>query len=209
MISHGVDTDKFNFIFFYGITPFIAEFIQAYSRVGRRSPGLVITVLRPTREKDKSYLKNFVKFNEFKEILVEPVPINRWAANAIEKTFPGIFIGLIINYYDLSLQMDYGNLHMMENFKKAVLDEKLNKNKIIEQLLSAYGCLGVNNTEKKLGDLYKDYIVENVNKIFSAINNYTIKSKNLFIGQGIEEIIGRGPLNNLRNTDTQILIQLG
>ena len=43
MISHGVDTDKFNFIFFYGITPFIAEFIQAYSRVGRRSPGMKLS----------------------------------------------------------------------------------------------------------------------------------------------------------------------
>lgn len=33
-ISHGVDEDEFNNIFFYGVPSNTAEYIQAYSRVG-------------------------------------------------------------------------------------------------------------------------------------------------------------------------------
>lgn len=36
MISHGVDADRFNVMFFYGIPGNTAEYIQAYSRTGRR-----------------------------------------------------------------------------------------------------------------------------------------------------------------------------
>ena len=93
MISHGVDADRFNIMFFYGIPGNTAEYIQAYSRTGRRHSSIVVDIIRPSRETDRSYLNNFVKFHEFKDILVEPVPINRWATKAIDGTLPGICPG--------------------------------------------------------------------------------------------------------------------
>ena len=77
MISHGVDADRFNLMLFYGMPGNTAEYIQAYSRVGRKHAGVVIDIMRPSREKDQSYLKNFVKFHEYKDILVDSVSINR------------------------------------------------------------------------------------------------------------------------------------
>ena len=59
MISHGVDADRFNLMLFYGMPGNTAEYIQAYSRVGRKYTGVVIDIMRPSREKDQSYLKNF------------------------------------------------------------------------------------------------------------------------------------------------------
>ena len=71
MISHGVDADRFNLMVFYGIPGSTAEYIQAYSRVGRKHTGIVIDIIRPSREKDRSYLKNFHKFHEYNDILVD------------------------------------------------------------------------------------------------------------------------------------------
>ena len=59
MISHGVDADRFNEIMFFGIPGSTAEYIQAYSRAGRKYPGIVIDVIRPSRPTDQSYLRYF------------------------------------------------------------------------------------------------------------------------------------------------------
>ena len=42
MISHGVDADRFNVMFFYGIPGNTAEYIQAYSRTGRKYSRLIL-----------------------------------------------------------------------------------------------------------------------------------------------------------------------
>lgn len=50
MISHGVDADRFNLMLFYGMPGNTAEYIQAYSRVGRKHAGVVIDIMRPSRD---------------------------------------------------------------------------------------------------------------------------------------------------------------
>ena len=94
-ISHGVDEDAFNIMYFFGMPSNNAEYIQAYSRTGRKYTGIVIDIIRLLRIRDRSYLKNFVIFHQNKEDLVEAVPINRWAKNAIYSTLPGLFVALI------------------------------------------------------------------------------------------------------------------
>ena len=121
MISHGVDADRFNIMFFYGMPGNTAEYIQAYSRTGRRHSSIVIDIIRPSRETDQSYLKNFVNFHEFKDIMVESVPINRWATKAIDCTLPGIFTGLLLTKYDSELQFAHGSLFFVNNIKKAIM----------------------------------------------------------------------------------------
>lgn len=54
MISHGVDADRFNLMLFYGIPGNTAEYIQAYSRVGRKYTGVVIDIMRPSQRKTKA-----------------------------------------------------------------------------------------------------------------------------------------------------------
>ncbi len=140
MISHGVDADKFNKMLFFGMPGNTAEYIQAYSRAGRKYPGFVIVLLRPSRDKDISYLKHFNKFHEYKDILVDPVPINRWATKAIDKTLPGILQGLILNYYDKELQYDNGSLYMAKNVKLAMENKRITKEDLINHILRSYRC---------------------------------------------------------------------
>lgn len=207
MISHGVDADKFNIIFFFGMPSNTAEYIQAYSRVGRKYPGLVFMIMRPTRERDQSYLKNFIKFHEYKDILVESVPINRWAKKAIEQTFPGIFSALILNYYDFKIQNEYGkNIYMMDNLKEAIQKGLLDRNEIIQHIKNSYQT--VNNS---IGKLYDEWIEEAVHKIFDRIvlEDFSYENKrHAYITEGMERLGFFRPMTSLRDTEEQIIVEL-
>lgn len=210
MISHGVDADRFNNMFFFGMPGNTAEYIQAYSRVGRKYPGLVVVIMRPTREKDQSYLRNFMKFHEYKDILVEPVPINRWASKAIERTLPGILSGILINYYDIELQNKVGNIYMMKSLKSAIEEGYLNKEEIKNHLINIYGC-SEGSKNYKLGLRYKEYIEESVDKFFKYIikENYDTRDSNVYITKGIEKLGFYSPMYSLRDTENPIKIELG
>ena len=52
-ISHGVDEDSFNIMYFFGMPNNNAEYIQAYSRSGRQYTGIVIDVIRLMRIRDR------------------------------------------------------------------------------------------------------------------------------------------------------------
>lgn len=205
MISHGVDADRFNVMFFYGLPGNMAEYIQAYSRAGRKYTSIVIDIMRPAREKDQSYLKNFVKFHEYKDIMVESVPINRWATKAISQTLPGIFSALIINYYDTSLQYEFGNIYLMKNLKKAIMKNKINIDEVKHHLFCIYGCY-VNDAFKDIGNQYKQKISDSVDTLFEKIQDRDWDHIT-YITVGLEAM-GFRVMNSLRDTDTQLILEL-
>jgi len=204
MISHGVDADRFNVMFFYGIPGNTAEYIQAYSRTGRRYSSIVVDIIRPTRETDLSYLNNFVNFHRFKDILVEPVPINRWATKAVGQTLPGIFSGLLLMQYDPSIQFSVGTLFCMKNIKKAIQKDLIQKDKVLKQLLEAYGC-EVNGDIIDLGNQYRESIEAFTNNIFAEIMDRSWTDENIFNGF---KTMGYRIMNSLRDTDTPLIIEL-
>lgn len=99
MVSHGVDVDRFNMMVFFGMPRRTAEYIQSSSRAGRDAPGLIFNVMHPIRERDLSHYHFFKKYHEFLDRLVEPVAINRWAKNSVQRTHSGLFMGLLLNHY--------------------------------------------------------------------------------------------------------------
>jgi hypothetical protein len=96
MVSHGVDIDRLNSMIFYGMPRQNAEYIQASSRVGRSHVGMVFACLHPVRERDQSHYAYFMKFHEFLGQLVEPVAINRWSKFSVNRTLPGLFMGVLL-----------------------------------------------------------------------------------------------------------------
>lgn len=204
MISHGVDADRFNIMFFYGIPGNTAEYIQAYSRTGRRYSSIVVDIIRPTRETDLSYLKNFIKFHEFKDIMVDPVPINRWATKAIDATLPGIFMGLLFTKYDPELQFGNGALFYMKNIYKAISNGLLNADVINRELQMSYGCL-IDGQINELGNQYKTKIEKFVDAVFEQITDKNWEDENIFDGFNL---MGYHIMNSLRDTDPQLIIEL-
>ena len=85
-ISHGVDVDRFNSMFFAGLPSDIAEYIQASSRVGRTHVGFVMLLPTPQNRRDRYVVETHDIFHRFLERMIAPPAIERWAENAIKRT---------------------------------------------------------------------------------------------------------------------------
>ncbi|SOC41455.1 helicase C-terminal domain-containing protein [Ureibacillus acetophenoni] len=200
MISHGVDADTFNFMIFFGVPKNTAEYIQAYSRAGRKYPALVLMVFNSNREKDSSYNQHFVKFNEYKDLLVEPVPINRWANNAVEKTLPGLLSALMLNHYDYHLSKEGYKIYMLSGFQEAIRADKLpNHEELSDILCSAYGA-----DKDTFGALYKEKIAQLTQRIIKGLMSEEVNERNDYFITNALSKIGFPVMRSLRDTDTPL-----
>lgn len=95
-ISHGVDVDEFNSMFFAGMPSDIAEYIQASSRVGRAHIGFVVLIPTPQRRRDRHIVHVFDIFHRFLERMVQPAAIDRWAERAIERVFTSLLQAYLV-----------------------------------------------------------------------------------------------------------------
>lgn len=194
MISHGVDIDSLNFMLFHGMPGNTAEYVQAYSRVGRKHPGIVFIVLNPTRERDQSYYKYFQKFHEFQDLLVESVPINRWAKFSISRTLPGIFVSALMHYFDL--KEGCKRLDLTKGFQEAYQDAKITHKEIQEFLLESY-----QTKNDDLGNNFKRVIEKTTSQYIDQI----LQNKNQ---KFIPMMISDSPMTSLRDIDEQIEIKI-
>jgi hypothetical protein len=90
-ISHGVDVEEFNAMFFAGMPSDIAEYIQASSRVGRTHVGFSLLVPIPQRYRDRFVLEVHDIFHRFLERMILPASIDRWAEKALVRVMPSFF----------------------------------------------------------------------------------------------------------------------
>lgn len=202
-ISHGVDEDSFNIMYFFGMPNNNAEYIQAYSRTGRKYTGIVIDIIRLMRVRDRSYLRNFVTFHQNKDDMVESVPINRWAKNAIYSTLPGILSGVIMQYY--TVVADVEHLYHAVKVKKLLMDDVIKINDVIDMIIGIYDC----RDNERMSLAYKEIIAEEVTKILNGIKNGNFTNEEF-----LSDVIGRfshgklKPMRSLRDTEEQIEIKL-
>lgn len=90
-ISHGVDVEEFNAMFFAGMPSDIAEYIQASSRVGRTHVGFSLLVPVPQRHRDRFILEVHDIFHRFLERMILPAAVDRWAEKAVVRVMPSFF----------------------------------------------------------------------------------------------------------------------
>lgn len=90
-ISHGVDVDKFNAMFFAGMPNDIAEFIQASSRIGRTHVGFSLLIPTPQARRDRYIVETHDVFHRFLERMIAPPAITRWAAAAHDRVLTSLF----------------------------------------------------------------------------------------------------------------------
>lgn len=90
-ISHGVDVEEFNAMFFAGIPSDIAEYIQASSRIGRTHVGFSLLIPVPQRYRDRFVLEIHDSFHRFLERMILPAAVDRWAEKALVRVMPSFF----------------------------------------------------------------------------------------------------------------------
>lgn len=96
MLSVGIDIPRLAVMLMVGQPKTVAEYIQATSRVGRGTVrGLVITLFRSNRARDRSHFETFRGFHEALYRNVEPTSVTPWSLASRERTLAGALVALL------------------------------------------------------------------------------------------------------------------
>jgi len=95
MLSVGVDIDRLGLMVVNGQPKNTAEYIQATSRIGRKYPGLVVTVLTWARPRDLSHYETFEHYHESFYKHVEAQSVTPFSSRAMDRGLTGIMTSLL------------------------------------------------------------------------------------------------------------------
>ncbi|MER9762630.1 DEAD/DEAH box helicase family protein [Mesorhizobium sp. M0138] len=143
-VSHGVDVDNFNSMFFAGMPTAIDEYIQASSRVGRAHVGFSMLIPTPQNRRDRFVLEVHESFHRFLERMIAPPAVERWTDKAVVRAIPS----LIQNWL---LGVRYQDEYIKDGAKKQVSR--------IPRDITAVRVIKASMGESKFIDTLKDYIL--------------------------------------------------
>jgi hypothetical protein len=115
MLSVGVDVGRLGLMIVAGQPKSTSEYIQATSRVGRASPGLVITVANWSRPRDLSHFESFCHYHATFYRQVEALSVTPYSTGAMDRALTGVLVsairqaGVDYNRNDSAQQMQPGN----------------------------------------------------------------------------------------------------
>ena len=190
MISHGVDLERINLMTMDGVPEETAEYIQASSRSGRRHVGMVVVVLANFSLRASSIYHRFIEYHQHLDRMVSPVPVNRFAKYAAQRTLPGIALGLVFGLH--AAQSGRGDLN-----KRNEVVELLNSlgAKFLTEVKEAYS-LGSEVYDERLEKALSDALAERLDVVVMSIRNSNEKL--------VKEAIRPAPMMSLRDVEAGV-----
>ena len=95
MISVGIDVDRLGLMVVAGQPKGTAEYIQATSRVGRRHPGLIVTIYNWTRPRDLSHYERFRSYHAALYRHVEATSVTPLSARARDRGLQAVLVAVL------------------------------------------------------------------------------------------------------------------
>ncbi|WP_043425137.1 helicase-related protein [Arthrobacter sp. 162MFSha1.1] len=96
MFSVGIDVPRLGIMLMNGQPKTTSEYVQATSRVGRsKVPGLVLSLLRAARPRDRSHYESFKAFHESLYKHIEPTSITPWSGASRRRALRAALVILV------------------------------------------------------------------------------------------------------------------
>ena len=134
MLSVGVDIDRLGIMVLQGQPKTNSEYIQATSRVGRQTPGLVVTMYDASRSRDRSHYEQFNSYHSSLYRFVEATSLTPFAARARDRALHASFISLCRQLIDdLRNNEDAENIEAHLDEAREIIDTMLERVKLIDK----------------------------------------------------------------------------
>lgn len=218
-ISHGVDVDRFNSMFFAGLPSDIAEYIQASSRVGRTHVGFVVLIPTPQSRRDRYVVETHDIFHRFLERMISPPAVERWAENAVRRVLASYVQAWAILYEsELLLKAAEENKSRVESYETVAPLRSMARNDNI-QFMNDLGnfilrCLGIEGRgpsavgKPVYQELYRALIDQEVSKFSDSIRKMGTTLQ-LFEYWDDSAAAFKAPMTSLRDVDEAGFIVAG
>lgn len=124
MLSVGIDVSRLAIMLMNGQPKTTSEYIQATSRVGRGSvPGIVVTLLRSSRPRDRSHYEGFMAFHQSLYKSVEPTSVTPWSESSRRRSLAGVLVSYVRHISGWNLNNQAGSFDENSVFVRQIFDD--------------------------------------------------------------------------------------